>query len=512
MRYRDVLRLALSALYQQKVRTLLTTLGVVFGSFVLLASLSIRSGIREAVFREYGRFGELRRIVVSPSYSGKDENVPKDKVAVQGKMSEARRKRLRRELIRQWRQRHTPEMVVHLTPQRLKTLAALDHVTAVNPFINLQGRLFLEGKSERVMAIASPDDKARQRIIAGDYLSPDDPRGVVLSEFTLYLLGVADDADLPTVLGKKVRLECKTGGSSPTLMLMLLHVQQDHLSAAEEQVLAKMERRLPELIKTLETPAERKTARRLLARPTPGPKVQEIHFSEEYTIRGVMRLRDESEIRGRYDWVQADLLLLPKAGEELFYHFPNSRKQGFGSVMVEVDDVEHVKEVATQIRAMGLQAGTMIDFIEREQLMFLLIFSGMTAVALVSLLVAALGIINTMLMSVLERVREIGIMKAVGARDGHIQLIFLVEGALVGLVGGLLGLLLGWAASFPGDAWVRSLAQRQLKVTLHESIFSFPIWLVISVPAFACLVTTLAALYPARRAARVNPIIALRHD
>jgi putative ABC transport system permease protein len=130
----------------------------------------------------------------------------------------------------------------------------------------------------------------------------------------------------------------------------------------------------------------------------------------------------------------------------------------------------------------------------------------------VALIVAALGIINTMLMSVLERTREIGIMKAVGARDSHIRAIFLVEGSFIGLIGGLFGLLLSWAASLPGDAWVRSLIATRLNVRLQESIFVFPAWLVLGAPLFAVAITTLAAVYPAHRAARVNPITTLRHE
>jgi ABC-type lipoprotein release transport system permease subunit len=103
-------------------------------------------------------------------------------------------------------------------------------------------------------------------------------------------------------------------------------------------------------------------------------------------------------------------------------------------------------------------------------------------------------------------------MTAVGARDGHTPRVFRLAGALIGLVGGLLGVLLGWAASFPGDAWVRSTVESGLQIKLQESVFAFPWWLTAGVPAFACLVTTLAAYYPARRAARVNPVAALRHE
>jgi putative ABC transport system permease protein len=132
--------------------------------------------------------------------------------------------------------------------------------------------------------------------------------------------------------------------------------------------------------------------------------------------------------------------------------------------------------------------------------------------AAVALLVAALGITNTMVMSVLERTREIGVMKAVGARDHHIQAIFLLEGALIGAIGGSLGVLLGWLASIPGDSVAHALLQDQALPTLRHTLFAFPLWLTLGTPAFASLVTTLAAVYPAYRATRVNPIAALRHE
>ena len=131
-----------------------------------------------------------------------------------------------------------------------------------------------------------------------------------------------------------------------------------------------------------------------------------------------------------------------------------------------------------------------------------------------ALLVAAVGITNMMLMSVLERTHEIGVMKALGARDRHVQLIFLVEGALLGLVGGGVGLICSWLAALPGNAVAQQLIEKQMQSKLDGSaaVFAFPVWVTLGIPLFASLVTTLAAVYPARRAARVNPITALRHE
>jgi putative ABC transport system permease protein len=83
---------------------------------------------------------------------------------------------------------------------------------------------------------------------------------------------------------------------------------------------------------------------------------------------------------------------------------------------------------------------------------------------------------------------------------------------LIGLIGGGLGVLAAWGASFPGDAYVRGMVSRDLKIELTESIFAFPYWLPLIVLAFAVTMTTLAALFPARRVARIDPVKALRHE
>ena len=159
-----------------------------------------------------------------------------------------------------------------------------------------------------------------------------------------------------------------------------------------------------------------------------------------------------------------------------------------------------------------MQSWSIVERIEQERLTYLLIFGGMTCVAAVALLVSSLGIANTMLMSVLERRREIGIMKAVGAANWHLQTVYVIEGGLIGLIGGLLGLALAWLLSFPGDAWVREMVRRDMKMDLSGSIFAFPGWIGVTVLVFTVGVTIVAALYPARHAAQVDPVSALRHD
>ena len=149
----------------------------------------------------------------------------------------------------------------------------------------------------------------------------------------------------------------------------------------------------------------------------------------------------------------------------------------------------------------------------RPQERALLIGFTMDFVALIALAVACLGIMNTMFTAVLERIKEIGVMKAVGAKDRHILAMFLSEGALIGLVGGWLGVLFGWLVSFPGDSYaLRLIREQEPTMPQPETVFRYPIWLVLGTPAFAIVLTTLAGLLPARRAARVEPVVALRAE
>jgi len=130
--------------------------------------------------------------------------------------------------------------------------------------------------------------------------------------------------------------------------------------------------------------------------------------------------------------------------------------------------------------------------------------------AVVALMVAALGITNTMLMSVLERTHEIGVMKAVGARQGELMLMFLVEGLVIGVGGRAGGLAAAWLLSFPGDALARHLMSAGCRCGWTSRCSSSrPGWRWAR-RCWCAPLTTLAAVMPARRAARIDPIEALR--
>jgi ABC-type antimicrobial peptide transport system permease subunit len=189
----------------------------------------------------------------------------------------------------------------------------------------------------------------------------------------------------------------------------------------------------------------------------------------------------------------------------------DSEGEGYDSAVVRVDDPVALTEVRKRLQELGFASFSIVDQLEQFRTVFLIIDSVLGLLGGISLLVASFGIANTMIMSILERTREIGIMKAIGAEDREIKLIFFVEAAVLGIVGGVIGVLFAWAI----DAIANRLAYRFILKPQGASFvdfFSLPLWLSLGAILFALIVSILAALYPAARAARIDPVRALRHD
>ncbi|HEY0407717.1 MAG TPA: ABC transporter permease [Pyrinomonadaceae bacterium] len=185
--------------------------------------------------------------------------------------------------------------------------------------------------------------------------------------------------------------------------------------------------------------------------------------------------------------------------------------EGYDSATVRVTDPIVMTEVRRALTERGFESFSIIDQLEQLRTVFLIINSALGLLGGISLLVASFGIANTMIMSILERTREIGIMKAIGAEDREIKLIFFVEAAVIGLAGGVIGVLAAWGI----DAVANRLAYQFLlkpQGASYVDFFAIPIYLWLGAIIFAVLVSILAALYPAARAARIDPVKALRHD
>ena len=188
----------------------------------------------------------------------------------------------------------------------------------------------------------------------------------------------------------------------------------------------------------------------------------------------------------------------------------NTNKGQYSSIYVRVKDVKNMTSVSNQLKSMGLNVFAFSEQLKSIKRAFLIMDSLLGAVGIIALVVAALGIINTMLMSILERTREIGIMKSIGGSEGEIKTIFFVEASVIGFIGAIFGIGLGWGVTRIANMIMNAklLPQDLPKVDL----FYFPWWLIAGAIAFSIVISLAAGLYPAIRAARIDPVRALRHD
>ncbi len=193
----------------------------------------------------------------------------------------------------------------------------------------------------------------------------------------------------------------------------------------------------------------------------------------------------------------------------------NYNKDGYSQVVVKVADAKQALDIADQIIEMGYQAFTMQSFVEGLNNFYMVlqvVFGGMGAIAL---LVAAIGIANTMTMSILERTREIGLMKAVGATNRDVLSIFLGEAAGIGFIGGLGGVAIGWLAgqalNVLAIVYLAGQASQQGGAPPSVAVYT-PIWLPAFALAFSTLIGMISGLYPALRAATMIPVQALKYE
>jgi putative ABC transport system permease protein len=178
-------------------------------------------------------------------------------------------------------------------------------------------------------------------------------------------------------------------------------------------------------------------------------------------------------------------------------------------LQVAVQDTSLVPEVTRSIENLGMGVISSSDILERVGSVFNIIQAGLFAFGIIALVVAAIGIINTLLMAVYERTREVGLMKAIGATRNTIRSIFTAEGAFIGFLGGIIGVILAWLiGQIINAAGVRTFLSDFPSFTL----IIFPLWLAPAIITLTTLISLIAALYPANRAARLDPVEALRYE
>jgi hypothetical protein len=183
---------------------------------------------------------------------------------------------------------------------------------------------------------------------------------------------------------------------------------------------------------------------------------------------------------------------------------------GYDALTVEAASLNDAAQIVALLQERGFEVRSLKSTLDVVNRAMTILQTMLSSVGGLALFVAAIGIANTMIMAVYERTREIGILKAVGASPGNIRLLFVAEAALIGLLGGIVGVIGGWLLGLGlNEAFL--IYFDYMDVPVRGTFFFVTGWLVALALGFATVVGLLAGLYPAARAARLDPLEALRH-
>lgn len=185
-------------------------------------------------------------------------------------------------------------------------------------------------------------------------------------------------------------------------------------------------------------------------------------------------------------------------------------KPAYSSLTVRVKSASLVEATEAKIKEMGFGAFSLLDASKSMRIFFSVFDLLLGIFGSLALAVATLGIINTLVMAILERRREIGVLKALGAADSDVKQLFFVEAGVMGLAGGVFGVFFGWLIGRTLTLGTNIYLKRQDLPGVEIS--AVPWWLVGGAIGFALLVSLVAGLYPASRAAKLNPVDALRYE
>ena len=447
MTFRDTLDLAVRNLGQAKLRTSLTTLGVSIGIASLAGMVSLGVGLQDQFVGRLTRSGLFDSITV---LSGSDLPGGFARLGGAGRQGfGAGRRGGGRGTVTGARDR------TDLTDDSIRDLASLPHVRDIFPNVRVPLQVKFNGEQESFLAAGIPmsakGEGAFRSISFGSFFPNDSDMTCMLS---LDLAKRMIETDPGALVGQTVTL---------------LHASPAMLQAIGGPTLP------GNLPKPEETPCR---------------------------VAGIV----ERETGPGGIGVQVTPVMLPLGRARTMTLRPNA----YQSLTVKVAGPQYTQDVEDEIKKKGLAAFSINDALQGAKRAFIILDIVLSLIGSIALTVSSLGIVNTMVMSILERTREIGIMKAIGGSDGDVRRIFLIEASAIGCLGGVAGVILGWAVGRIINIGANIYIQQQGGTP--GNLFSLPFWLIGGEIGFSIVISLIAGSYPAGRAARLDPIQALRHD
>lgn len=450
----DIIRMTLKNLFRRKTRTLLTVMGVVIGTASIVIMVSIGIGMEESFKQEIERMGSLNTINVrSPEMGMYYGRGPDDNSNVkQGKMRE-------------------------LDDAAVADFSRIEGVDAVIPFLETYGKM-TAGKYLGYVQLQGIDpglmDKLGLKVSEGRLLTSEDRTSVVFG------FGIKDNLYNP-----KASQRYRWGGARPQIDLLNERINLSlDMSYGEENM-------------RIEGQVQKK------------PQV--------YKIKGAGVLAE-----GSYEYFNSVFMDIEQLKKMIKDHNRGRNRsdkgsdyrdiKGYSRIIVKVKDIKDVQKIQNQIKEMGFFADSLTDILESMQKTSSSIRIVLGAIGAVSLLVASIGITNTMVMSIYERTREIGIMKVIGASLRDIRRLFLFEAGMIGLLGGILGLLLSYGISFALNSAGFALMGFFGPPGNGSKTSVIPIWLAGSALLFTTIIGLISGFYPAKRAMNLSALEAIRKE
>lgn len=180
----------------------------------------------------------------------------------------------------------------------------------------------------------------------------------------------------------------------------------------------------------------------------------------------------------------------------------------YSAAAVQVDDIKNVEAVSTEIRNMGYEVESNAEYLNSMKQQMAMVQAVLGGIGAISMLVAAIGIANTMMMSIYERSKEIGVIKVLGCSLRNIQQLFLLEAGMLGVIGGVIGNILGVMISLIINAVVGGFGS-EMQI---DKVSYIPFWLVLGTILFAIFASMVAGYFPALRAMKLSPLAAIRTE
>jgi ABC-type lipoprotein release transport system permease subunit len=469
MKLPDLTELAVRNLRESLLRNSLTTLGISVGVASLVAMLSLGIGLQQLASRRLMKSGLFDTVVVTSRRDLRNFNREEE------------------------RSGPAPGESRILDEPTRQEIEGLPNVVEAYPDIRFITELRYEDKPHLTMVAALPSSaRANEAFDAlqGQFFSSDLATEVVIQKaFAEELLGRTAKSGLDETNVKEL--------AAPLLgkELTMRYAQRETAQAAT-----------PTPGNSSTSPADQSLA---------GAAYSVVSRELRLKIVGVADLDPES-MRGPS---RARVFLPLKLAESLHVMQPTDLREisraasdqpVYSSVSVHVKNPSQVQAVESAIKKMGFNTFSILDASRSIQQFFKVLDVFLGIFGSLALAVAFIGIVNTLVMAILERRREIGIMKAIGASDGDVKKLFFAEAGAMGILGGIVGVALGWAIGQVINLGTNVYLKSQSFPAEH--FWSVPWWLVVFAVLFSFLVSLAAGLYPAGRAARLDPVQALRYE